>query len=385
MARGHFSTSLYTALSRAQIEFGGPSTFGLEISRADNLYDPNGDEKGLSGSSFKLGDMISRGCYNYRWPVNEYHLDEYLADKTVEKHVGTCQMFSCAKDSIFYQALRIEENVSFDPKDPEGKPRPQFPVDSQVVLTMGGPVWFQSFNDRLGDHSVADNVLKPTDRVIDINKRPYIGDDDYRCQTDEIAYWNSEKQIGLRAKVYRLLSNGKYEQLPMIESASISDNGTTQDEFKTKAYNLSVKFPQLEDRSKSRSVTFVVAIHLFETESWDNAGYSDPPPSSQEIYHYVGVNPSNLKATGVMWETLFIERQNKSDSVLDIAEVGLIGRSVEKILQVDIVPAGFKLDADVLQSQVAIQENWDAFPSMPETVLMSNLFVRQNVDLKSLL
>jgi hypothetical protein len=90
-------------------------------------------------------------------------------------------------------------------------------------------------------------------------------------------------------------------------------------------------------------------------------------------------------ATGVMWETLFIERQNKSDSVLDIAEVGLIGRSVEKILQVDIVPAGFKLDADVLQSQVAIQENWDAFPSMPETALMSNLFVRQNVDLKSLL
>src|SRR5277367_1110931 len=30
IARGHFATSLYASLSRAQIEFGGPSTFGLD-------------------------------------------------------------------------------------------------------------------------------------------------------------------------------------------------------------------------------------------------------------------------------------------------------------------------------------------------------------------
>ena len=94
MARGHFSTSLYTSLSRAQIEFGGPATFGLEISRTEKRYDPR--ENGSRGSSFKLGTMIDRGCYNYRWPVNEYHLDEWVKDddEAEEKHVGKCQMFS---------------------------------------------------------------------------------------------------------------------------------------------------------------------------------------------------------------------------------------------------------------------------------------------------
>ena len=91
MARGHFATSLYASLSRSQINFGGPSTFGLEVSRCLFAYDPNGEiitqddirkETELSknkaaknGSTFTLGRMIERGCFNYRWPVTEYYLD----------------------------------------------------------------------------------------------------------------------------------------------------------------------------------------------------------------------------------------------------------------------------------------------------------------------
>jgi hypothetical protein len=379
MARGHFSTSLYTSLSRAQIEFGGPATFGLEISRTEKRYDPR--ENGSRGSSFKLGTMIDRGCYNYRWPVNEYHLDEWVKDddEAEEKHVGKCQMFSCAKDSTFYQVLRIEENVHLDAKL---DPKPQFPDDSQVVLTMGGPVWFQSFKERGNEHSVGDNK----DEVHRVNSEPIESKilESSRTQYETIRYWNKnpEKQIGLEAKVYQL-QDGTYKPLLMIESDAVADNGTpdTQEKFRTKAYNLLVPLPKLP--GKGRCATFVVSIHLYEGDDkkWDDAELFKPP-SSEDIYSHVGVNPSNVNATGAMWESLIIER-NKSYSVLDLTEASLIGRSLEKILQVDIVPATFKGDAKDPRNIAA--EDKDAFPSTPETALVGNLFVHQNVDLKQLL
>lgn len=173
------------------------------------------------GSSFHLGNMIDRGCFNYRWPVTEYYLDLHPAQdavgKTKEdtldasqrkhgiqdkdgngekqaqnipqgkhgvkekdtsqgkysnkegeenkkattsqaKHVGTCQMFSCAKGNLFYQVLRIEEGGEFGMS---------FPDDSQVVLTLGGPVWFQSFND--GEHGFEDGLGKTMFLPVQVN------------------------------------------------------------------------------------------------------------------------------------------------------------------------------------------------------------------------
>jgi len=225
MARGHFATSLYASLSRSQIDFGGPSTFGLEVAKFPYPYDPDGkvitqeemikqkestrkDVLGAkNGSSFCLGSMIDRGCFNYRWSVTEYYLDLHPNQEIIEiakkkkreasqgiqgtkesegngktqststgktsttenqgigtkqhtqdtpsggksteekdkhekedtsqgHHVGTCQMFSCAKGQMFYQVLRIEEL-----RAPEGEDFDMsFPTDSQIVLTMGGPV-----------------------------------------------------------------------------------------------------------------------------------------------------------------------------------------------------------------------------------------------------
>ena len=184
-ARGHFATSLYASLSHSQLDFGGPSTFGLEVTRFPYAYDPDGpiltqeeiiapnesarkDVLGIkNGSSFCLGSMIDRGCFNYRWPVTEYHLNLHPNQEAIEnigrKHgikqkdiisgtrsiflgesvareqedmlhgrpVGTCQMLSCAMNGIFYQILRIEELPDVDVS---------FPIDSQIVLTIGGPV-----------------------------------------------------------------------------------------------------------------------------------------------------------------------------------------------------------------------------------------------------
>jgi len=199
MARGNFSTSLYASLSRTQVKFGGPATFGLEIARADYVYDPEGRNHSNSNlekqSSFRLGRMIERGCFNYRWPVNEYYLDlhpkhssfrhkkrqddaqrtattatvdsEHLTSNAdeedfLENHVGTCQMFSFAMDSMFYQVLRIEEGGHIEDGDHvksgiiDQTSSRDFPAESQVLLTMLGPLWLRSFDahDRLRDHNL---------------------------------------------------------------------------------------------------------------------------------------------------------------------------------------------------------------------------------------
>ena len=189
MARGNFSTSLYASLSRTQVEFGGPTTFGLEIARADYPYnhkstkDPKDDNGAKKWSSFSLGTMIERGCFNYRWPLNEYYLDLHkklgaiehekhdevdtkssVKEEMVEvkhetcnvdeeRHVGTCQMFSFAMNHMFYQVLRIEEGGRIDKTSNSCH---EIFAQGQVVLTMGGPLWLRSFDaeDRLHDHNL---------------------------------------------------------------------------------------------------------------------------------------------------------------------------------------------------------------------------------------
>ncbi len=92
--------------------------------------------------------MVERGSFNLRWPFNEYYLDSHkqLTDALHDgpaNHVGLCQMFSCTKDKTFFQVLRIQElkseNTTF--------------AGSQVVLNIGGPIWFYSAFDKMNEVS----------------------------------------------------------------------------------------------------------------------------------------------------------------------------------------------------------------------------------------
>jgi hypothetical protein len=154
-ARGTYSASTYATLSRTQVEFGGSSTFGLEIALAECAYDSRNPETKEKGSSFKLGNMVERGCFNYRWPFNEYYLDLFESQNDIGRtqsnaplHVGRCQMFSCARGGTFYQVLRIEEFDQTKTSN-DSNPRQKFPSSSQVVLTIGGPVWFRYLDEGL--------------------------------------------------------------------------------------------------------------------------------------------------------------------------------------------------------------------------------------------
>jgi hypothetical protein len=406
--------------------------------------------------------MTDRGCFNYRWPFNEYSLflneedREDLEDTEDQKHedhdvvkpkiAGTCVMFSFVKDEILYQVIRVEEEGSQD-----SVPCSPFPPESQIALTIGGPLWFQSFtsSDRLNGQP-----LNPDGDVRDVSSS--------NC----LRILDTLHAIGMEARVYQLSPESPdepYKLLNLIESALEVDNGAKFGEtyiYQVPAYNA---FGRLPSKQEGQGTTFLAAIRLREAsklrdwlenksrnglkkgglekgwpgeivpeiklrdwlkkgrlekdwpgikledwvkkgkldkdwpriklkdwlekgklekdwpggvcpeeswpeESWPEESWPEEswpnPPTSKEIYDYVGVSPSSPRATGAMWETAFLERERKTDSPSELAEVRLIGRCLEKILQVDLVPEA----------------------NCPEReALVSNIFHWPNVDLMAML
>ncbi|KAH8898616.1 hypothetical protein GQ53DRAFT_877592 [Thozetella sp. PMI_491] len=407
LVRGDFETSLYSSVARAQSLFGGPSTFGFEVSTDREKYDKGNPGHSDEGSSFKLGEPIERGCFNYRWPLNEYHLyfnegdpdDSHQSkppqagaanaaqphlyphplsaeDQERPQIVGTCVMFSFIKDCILYQVIRIEQANRQDSIPSEQKRK--FNVDSQIVLTIGSPVWFVSFatKDRVDGEPFRENG-----EVINLSSR--------KC----MRFLDTSRAAGLEAKVYQLDSKKQVgdQLLDLFISPIEADSGALLGETypyqgEVPAYNAFGRFtanPDLEDREH---VTFLAAIRLTEVPSlrqkleiqgedlyseqlkaWVTAKPRPLPiedalklwpeeeldwpkiPTSQEVYDYVGVDPRSKNATGAMWETIFLERERKIDSPSDLVEVRLIGRSLEKVLLVDIIPVPGSSDSDSQQ------------------------------------
>jgi len=160
-ARGDFEYSLYLALARGQKEQGGKSAFGLKVATSD----------GLSGSKLprcRPCCMIDRGCYNYRWPFNEFcfHVDspggktgKAEAANGGQKHpkhcicpakcadttdgaattsIGTYSILSFVKDDILYQVLRLSPRC--------GPHAAAAGSQAELTLTIESPMRLQSFS-----------------------------------------------------------------------------------------------------------------------------------------------------------------------------------------------------------------------------------------------
>jgi hypothetical protein len=392
---------MYASLSRAQIEFGGPATFGLEVSRASHKYNADGNGKAKKGSSFQLGSMIERGAFNYRWPLTEYYLDLYEEagasnDQSKQTHVGTCQMFSYTKGGIFYQVLRVEEGSDSGGNNASWHP---FPAQSQIVLTIGGPVWFHTFKaeDRLHDHDLTKKTNM--DKVLDMNEDPSLPPGTKRdpLTANKIRFWDETRKIGLEANVYQYQPGEAelYKRLPLTQSEAAADNGPdeVQGEYRVRAYNAVVPFPHLPNQDHGQkehrraTFTFVAAIRLFEGDANSQPDWDPTLPTSEEMHKHIGVDPSSDNATGAMWDTIFIERRDKSDSVLDLAEVHLVGRTLEKILQVAVIPTPFYQGGETTAQggETTAQGGETTAQGGETTALVSNLFIRPNVDLKAML
>lgn len=308
--------------------------------------------KDIDGSSFRVGQMLERGCFNYRWPLNEYTL--LLNDDKDDTEAGTCSMFSFIKDSVCYQVLRIEQVA----KDLRG-PLPE----AQVALKIGGPILLQTLRT-IGQQHEASNGPGLTDRS------------DWSPDKACLQMFDQKIGVGLEARVWQLdtTPDDKPILLPLSKQPSAEpEDALGMMEFSgIPPYRA---FGKLEfTHSGRRTATFVATIRLFEEQGKNLRNTRWPPtPTSRDLYEDAGVRPSSILATSVMWDSIIRGRGLYADSISEPTEVCLVARCLEKILQVDAVPAMIYLD-----------ERSEAKDERP-LAFVSNLFTIPSVDLRSLL
>ncbi|GAW21822.1 hypothetical protein ANO14919_113470 [Xylariales sp. No.14919] len=376
-ARGAFSSSLYACISRAQTQYGGSATFGLRLARdqvpyVDSTQKSNGTKSQITsqpnqeqnaypseGSSFRLGEMTERGCFNYRWPLNEYSL--------------------------------LLNNA------PVGKDNPDVDADGQVILEIGGSIYFQLFKNIItnSDENGFDNRIKD--------------ESSKNC----LRIMDKRLNIGLEARVYQMNADGSGSNLLDLAPSPSQDTRETRQPPQPPRppySNFDLSGPTLPNHGYSappvvdsepddgapvhlayrataklhtpsnatggynnKSDTFIAAIRL--VCGTDITTDSDCPeaPSSKEIHEDIWVEPvrlervleSNSQATAIMWGTILQWRDLNTDSMSEFTEISLMARCLEKILQVDLVPGVYGLENKAL-------------------AVISNPFMRPTVSLRSL-
>ncbi|GAP93397.1 putative magnesium transport protein [Rosellinia necatrix] len=324
LARGYFELTLESILARSHLTSGGKSTFGLKLL-------PTVDNK---QPSLSLGAMKGRGCFNYRWPVNDYtilkHEDGYTDDnKHLGVEAGTCVFFSYVKDGVVYQVLRIEQ----------GTQSISDPVADICCITLG-------ISEPAGYEYLYQQDIDGTDRSESIG--------------------SPEKEHSrFEARLFRHLEPPDVETKQEYEEISLSEI-VTRDGVRT--YQTTWKPPERSIYSvQGRTETFVAALRLGPI-SLTSPSSLPKPLSSKELYATLGVDPLSIMATGAMWETLFLWKGQKANSMSELNEVSLVARCMEKILRVDTVPA-------------MLEESSSKHGSI---ALMSNIFLRAGLDIQSL-
>ena len=408
------------------METGGSSTFGLKIAKDQPPYGvPRGAQIGRSkkpqhdrqpyerrpsdysreGSSFRPGQPIERGCFNYRWPLNEYSLllNDLPGDDDLEKETGTYATFSFVKNGVLYQVLRIEQGCRSEPNNTCYL----FPPDGQIALTIGGALYLQVL-ETVAASSDSASVLSDIDPSRRNLKTRLLSDNECLRIVD------SDQEIALEARIFQLDANGKsYKPLslrpsthdahgqgppsntkrPLLRTESTTDTSVTMvssdgssaeagsascclfDEVYTAIAKLHPSTAGMGGVG-TRIETFVAAIRIVEgaDATGDTERKWPPKPTSESMHREVGVdtaNPdsimmSNPNATGAMWETILLGRDLRTDLTSEFTEISLIARCLEKILQVDVVPAPFETDDRPM-------------------ALVSNAFIHPAVSLRALL
>ncbi|KAJ8133220.1 hypothetical protein O1611_g403 [Lasiodiplodia mahajangana] len=387
-ARGAFSSSLYACISRAQMEYGGSATFGLRIARDQMPY----NKKSSKGSSFRLGEMTERGCFNYRWPLNEYSL--FSNNLPGEKdgpdiEAGTCTRLSYFKNGVCYQVIRLEERSKRD-IDQEGIYY-LAPWDGQVVLEIGGSIYFQllekvtatSYESSSSAH-IEDRSSTQCLRIVDVNLNIGIEARVYQLNADGngVTALNLNPSLANQATCENSqpsssgFNSSKSTLNTHEHSVSTSANEETIDRAPMNLiYEANAKLhPPSKERGYRRSETFIAAIRLIQSVDTRTPGDDPKVPSSEDMHEDIWVEPvrpgrvleSNSQATGIMWETILQWRDLHTDPMSEFTEISLMARSLEKILQVDLVPAFYGTE----NRASAVISN----PFMHPTVSLRSLF-----------
>ncbi|KAI0382257.1 hypothetical protein F5Y04DRAFT_51599 [Hypomontagnella monticulosa] len=335
-AYGDFERTYYSSLARAQRQNGGQATFGLGIAPNQEPFHDAEDPKDR-GSNLKLGQMLERGCFNYRWPFNEYAL-QLNEEGSDPREVGTCARVSFVKDDILYQVIRLEQGCRL-----EADVCHYSPWKGQVILSIGGLIKFGALS---------------TDIAYTEHERGVL-------DSDCLSIIGSANQLDIRV---HQLSGDSYDTLPLQIPKGKGDN--TGGKYPGPYYVYANLPTEKQTDFRDRHITFIAEYRLRQTGT--------PPrwpeiPTSEDIHGYLGIDPYSEKATGVMWETIFLQREEKSNYFSELSEVNLVGRCVEKILTVDLVPVTLRDETYCIK-----------YEAERPLALISNLFIQPSIDLEAL-
>jgi hypothetical protein len=267
--------------------------------------------------------------------VNDYtilkHKGGYTDGNTnAGDEAGTCILFSYVRDGILYQVLRLE---SISDKDS------MCWNNCYITLSISEP----TENDYL-HRQVIDGIDRP-------------------------GWVNSpggeHSNSGFEVKLFRLFESldkedeQDYEEMT-LETISKSGYAPT--------HQIKWKLPERDFSGvRGGAEIFVAALRLSPTGEISPSALPKPP-SSQKLYATLGINPFSNMATGTMWETIFLWKDQRVKGISELNEVSLIARCMAKVLHVDTIPASL-----------------EGTSNKDSMVLWSNIFLRSGIDMQSLL
>lgn len=332
-----------------------------------------------NGPRYRQCCMIERGAYNYRWPFNEFclHIDNpplpLCAQGEVESPwtscacpvghhdvdpcggkvsvpVGTLARVSFMREGVLYQLLRLDARHKEASDDRTEK--------AELILTIEGPMRLQSFRRLNGGQS--------KEWEIALSPCPQHPDTCLIGMLDGSAiHWQPELFH------FDLKNGGPAYRVPLKR---LKDDKEKQHHcFKTDddLEPLPRFQAELEEIDTNSCHVFVAAFRLVDEAS---VAYSNPIniPPHEVIAEFLRCGSPRAPGTASMWRSVFSWREDSLDYIPELREEHIVGRCLEKILSVDVVPARVLVDRKGLEPRHHL-------------AIVSNMFHRANVDLEAFL
>ena len=340
--------------------------------------------------------MTERGCFNYRWPFNEYclHLEHLSSEdintpqnpsycfcpadcgnareggnKIVSHPIGSYSILSFIKEGILYQVLRIA---------------PRVPVASgilakkaKLIIMVEPPMRLQSFRHLQQEDSEKYQVGLGACRNREHTKNKEACFSPLESRTTKRHEDSPISDMHWQAKLFRIKKGDHRPEVIQLETAKDKKDHV----FKTNdGFDSLPSFQTKQDLEVNTAHVFVAMFRLFHPGR-DDPIKPDLPLSHSSISKFVQQGEDDAPGTASMWQSIFNDRQDRMNYVPELCEGNIIGRCLEKILRVDLVPATIWLpQLPKERSNSATKE--DARHESHFTIV-SNMFLKANVEMKT--
>ena len=288
-AKGDFPDTPDSIMARAQRLYGENATFGLKVAK------PVGPSTNVRAC--RLGKVLERGYFDYRWPFNRYELE-----KSGER-VGTCTLFSCFQAGTLWQVMRLEA---------AGK------ATLQVPVVAGGRVRFDCMCSAL-DPGQYSPTLSENQKELTLRASGLLG------WTFTMELIDNEERIRLNQ-----------DTAPAIQAPSDSYQALALGGTGTSSKDYGSIFSHHTFTVEPGKPRDIIASFTFKYSG--SSAFVGAPP--HDITNLAGIGEDTARSKLQLWHELYPSlnptAEHHGEAVLH--EARLVGRCLEKILNVNFMP-----------------------------------------------